>query len=379
MIAVEDPLLPGPSDLTTGTLQRITHAETVRLLRFRYRAGKRAILHLDTGVLQGLVWFFRGDKARRLARRNKAAVYDEATSSLYERFPNDHRMPQIRTFLTDYAALAPGLIGGHPLGRARLLRYRPGLSCTFRCGVAGGGTAFVKLINDDSPMRLAVMNQHMSSLLKQTPVSVAPVMGTEPGISAIAYAAARGRPLDTELVMASSLDPVLQGLDALRRFWSLDMTPERHVSRATLLARAGDSAALVGLTVPQAHAGVSRVLDRLECRAPALDSRPIHGDMKLEHMFLDGGRTTFIDTDVVSLGPPDYDLAQLYGRLWQAELDGQLPHNLVSGAAEEVRRSAGHAFGWCLDVVALRLAKFYAQRPSAEAVGKIAGLLKRLG
>jgi hypothetical protein len=218
----------------------------------------------------------------------------------------------------------------------------------------------------------------MSSLLKQTPVSVTPVMGTDLDISAISYAAACGKPLDAELAMASSPDPVLQGIDALRRFWRLDLTPDRHVTRETLMARAVESAALVGVTVPEAHAGVSRILNKLESAAPTLGCRPIHGDMKLEHMFLDGGRTTLIDTDTVSLGPPDYDLAQLYGRLWQAELDGRLPCDLVSRAAEEVRRSAGEAFGWCLDVVALRLAKFHAQRPSAEAAEKIAGLLERL-
>ena len=53
MIAIDDALLPGLSDLTTGTLQRITRSEAVTQMRFRYLAGKRAILHLDTGGLPG--------------------------------------------------------------------------------------------------------------------------------------------------------------------------------------------------------------------------------------------------------------------------------------------------------------------------------------
>ena len=259
MIAIHDPKLPGLSGLDAAALQRITGAEDVSLMRFRYRAGKRAILHLETEAGEGSVWFFQGDKARRLARRNKpTARYDRASEALYETFPNDHRMPQIRAFLDDYARVARELIGGRPAGAPDLLRYRPGLSCTFRCRRADGVAVYVKLINDDSPARLAEMNRQMVAHLAASSVSVAPVIGIAP-------------------------------------------------------ERAAECVDMTRLTVPAMTDAVARVFARLEADPPRLAMRPIHADVKLEHLFIDAGQTTLIDTESVSLGPPDYDLAQLFG------------------------------------------------------------------
>lgn len=50
----------------------------------------------------------------------------------------------------------------------------------------------------------------------------------------------------------------------------------------------------------------------------------------------------------------------------------------VQAAADLVRQSAGQSFDWCLDVVALRLAKFYEQRLAVETVMKVNGMLRRL-
>lgn len=379
MIAINDPDLPGLSGLDTPTLQRITGATNVSVMRLRYRSGKRAILHLSTDAGEGSVWFFQGDKARRLARRNKrTARYDAPSKALFETFPNDHRMPQIRAFLTDYARVAPDLIGGHPSGSPELLRYRPGLSCTFRCGRADGGTAYVKLINDDSPTRLIEMNRQMVSHLAGTSVAVAPAIGIAPDYDAIAYATASGRPLDVELAAQGQPSVVTQAIGALRCFWSLGLTPKRHLTAEELRTRGAESVDLTRVTVPAATKAVERVMARLEARTPRLTMRPIHADMKLEHLFTDGDRITLIDTESVSLGPPDYDLAQLFGRLRQAELEGQLHRDIADGACRIVRAASGDSFEWCLDVVALRLAKFYAQRPTPDAADRIAAILDRL-
>lgn len=379
MIAIADPALPGLADLGQDALRRITGQPDVALMRFRYRRGKRAILHLATGAGEGSVWFYADGKAKRLARRNIATSrHDPASGALFQPFPHDHRMPQIRDFLDTYAGLAPGLIRGEPLGKPELLRYRPGLSCTFRCPRADGGTVFVKLINDDDPSRLAAMNTQMVSHLGEGPLSVAPIIGTAPQVSAVAYAAAPGRPLDEVLANDTGAGAILQAVDALQRFWRIPTAPERRLTAGALIERGTESVALAAVTVPEARPALERVLARLEDRPPPLPMRPIHADMKLEHLFIDADRTTLIDTESVSLGPPDYDLAQLHGRLWQAELEGRLPHDTATRAASEVRRAAGDAFGWCSQVVALRLAKYYAQRPTPGSADKIAAILDRL-
>lgn len=379
MIAIHDPDLPGLNQLDTNALRRITGAEDVSIKRFRYREGKRAILHLSTEAGEGSAWFFQGDKARRLARRNKrTARYDAPSEAMYETFPDDHRMPQIRAFLDDYDRIAPDLIGATPSGTPELVRYRPGLSCTFRCHLVGGGAVFVKLINDDSPARLAEMNRQMVSHLTGSPVSVAPILGFAPDYDAIAYASAAGLPLDAELAKTGDASKVSLAIGALRNFWRLSLTPSRHLTAEVLRKCGAESAELTILMIPAASQAAKRILARLEANTPYFNLRPIHADMKLEHLFIDESQMTLIDTESVSLGPTDYDLAQLYGRLWQAELEGQLPRDLVEQTTRTIRREAGDSFGWCLDVVALRLAKFYAQRPTVDATEKIGTILDRL-
>ncbi len=380
MIAIADAGLPGLSALGPDALSRIAGTDEASLVRLRYRAGKRAILHLATGPSgtgQGAAWFFEGDKSRRLAARTEAASYDEATGALFQTFPNDHRLPQVRLFLEDYEGRASALIGGTPAGAPEVVRYRPGLSCTFRCERAGSAAVYVKILADDVPERLAVANLRIAEGLAGGPLSVAPVVATDASLSAIAYSAARGASLDS-LLARGGVEPVLQCLDALRRFQTLAPTPERHMTRKVILDRSADCVSLVAATVPACHAAAARILARLEAGRPRLGSRLIHADVKLEHIFLDGGRTTLIDTESVSLGPPDYDLAQLYGRLWQAEADGLVPTATVEAATREIVLSAGPAFGWCLDAVALRLARFHAQRPCAEAASRIETIFERL-
>lgn len=383
MLAIDDPMLPGLADLSQERLCRMTNSTSVSLMRLRYRAGKRAILHLATGEgkeqQEGTLWFFGGDKARRLARRNKLARFDPDTQALYERFPNDHRMPQIRAFLEVYSDNAHAFSRGQSEADPVLLRYRPGLSCTFRCDVRGRTPMYVKLINDDCPVRIAKANERMCQLLKDSPVSIAPVTGMDEGHTAVMYAQAQGLPLDHKLKSDRNLDALHQAIDALRCFWRLPLVPERQLTPQLLRHRAVESAAFVAVTAPSCCAQVSRFVDRLQAHTPQLQLAPIHGDMKLEHLFVNGDEITMIDTESVSFGPPDYDLAQLYGRLFQAEMEGQLPLNLVCSATMAIRQAAGPGFKWCLDVVALRLAKFYAQRPAPDMSTRINGILERLG
>lgn len=378
MIAIDDPALPGLSALDAAALARITGTGGIAVERLRYREGRRAILHLSSADgTEGALWFYAGDRARRIARDQRAATFDAATAALYERFPQDHRLPEIRLFLERWPRLAPGLIGGRARGEPRLMRYRPGLSCTFRCTRADGAVAFVKLIREEAVGALALFGEALARALSPGPVGVAPVLGTDPAVSAIAYACAPGRPLDAALAAAGSR-PIGQAMTALGRLWQARLTPPRTLTADTLRSRARDCLALACATVPDAVPRMARVLARIEAGEPRLPLRPIHGDVKLEHIFIDGERTTLIDTESLSLGPPDYDLAQLDGRLWQAEAEGALPAATVAEASGAIRRSAGPGFDWCRNVVALRLAKFHAQRPGPAASARIGAILDRL-
>lgn len=383
MLTIEDAQMPGLADLSPERLRAITGAEEVDLLRLRYRPGKRAILHVATGSgpdrTEGTLWFFGGEKGKRIARRNKnTSHFDPGSEVLFEAFPQDHRMPQIRRFLERYREILPGLAGYDAGAPPVLLRYRPGLSCTFRCALEGQAPAFVKLVNDDDPARLRDANGKMREALDASCLSVAPVLGIDPELGAIAYGSAAGSPLDTVLAATGTVAPLEQAITHLRHFWSAPLAPARMIGPKILLARAWESVDFVAVTAPSCLAEISAIVARLEETAPEAPLCPIHGDMKLEHVFLDQGRTTLIDTESVSLGFADYDLAQLYGRLWQAEFEGRLPRALVRAASDRVRAEAGPAFEWCLGVVMARLAKFYAQRPGPETAGSIMAILERL-
>jgi hypothetical protein len=379
MISIDDPDLPGLAGLDPEVLSRITGSASVSLIRMRYRRGERAILHVGMGADgEGALLFFRGDKARKLATRNLGARYDPQSGALFEPFPQDHRMPQIRQFLEGYAHRARRLVGGAPLGRPKLLRYRPGLSCTFRCQTASGDAAYIKLLADESPRRMAVSNRLMNGCLAGSGASLAPAIAFDEELSAVSYREAAGCSLDRVLAKGGGVAAIRQAIAGLQALWRLPVTPSRHLSRAALLGSAASCAALVETMVPECANAARRILCRLESGAPLLAARPIHADVKLEHIFLNGASTALIDTESISLGSPDYDLAQLFGRLWQAECDGLLPAETVSDAAGEVRRSAGPAFDWCRDVVALRLARFHAQRPAPGSASRIAAIFARI-
>lgn len=383
MLGIEDAHLPGLADLTQDRLRAITGADEVDLLRLRYRAGKRAILHIAArsggARKEGTLWFFKGDKARRLARRNKkTARYDPKAQALFEAFPNDHRMPQIRDFLDDFEAVIPRLTGHKAHGKPQLLRYRPGLSCTFRCTLQGHPPAFVKLINDDDPVQLCATNRTMQGALARSDVSVAKVLGWDHEVSAIAYEAATGIPLDTALAQAPNLSVLDRAMTALRSFWQAPIRPERQMGPDQLLLRARESADFIAVTAPACAGAAADIAAGLEGSMPESAVAPIHGDMKLEHLFLDADRVTLIDTESVSMGLPDYDLAQLHGRLWQAEIEGRLPRPVAEAASANVRAYAGPDFDWCLGVVAVRLAKFYAQRPATGMTQSVMAILERL-
>jgi hypothetical protein len=383
MLTIEDAQLPGLADLSDERLRAITGADEVELLRLRYRPGKRAILHVETRTAstrnEGALWFFCGEKSQRVARRNKTlSQYDPDSSALFEAFPQDHRMPQIRLFLQNHEAIIAQMTGSPASATPVLLRYRPGLSCTFRCALNGQAPAFVKLVGDDDPVRLLAANSAMQSEFAMSRLSVAPVLGIDPKLGAIAYGSAPGVPLDTALLQGGRLAPLEQSILALTQFWDSRINPIRTVGPAELLSRARESADVVSVTAPSCLSDVMAVVRGLEATQPAGPLRPIHGDMKLEHVFVDADRTTLIDTESVALGLADYDLAQLFGRIWQAELEGHLPASLAHAASALLRDAAGESFDWCLGIVAVRLAKYHAQRPGPDTGHAIRAILARL-
>ena len=94
----------------------------------------------------------------------------------------------------------------------------------------------------------------------------------------------------------------------------------------------------------------------------------IHGDMKLEHAFLDADRVTFIDTESLSLGDPDYDIAKLEARLVATFMTGMLSADNLIAARRILTDYVSSNYAWYQDAAMLQTAKFFAQRPSTQNV-----------
>lgn len=72
---------------------------------------------------------------------------------------------------------------------------------------------------------------------------------------------------------------------------------------------------LVQWACPDTRADVEAITAAVEEGLRPVPLAPIHRDLKPDHIFLSGGRVTFIDCDAVALGDPVRDPAHLYAHL----------------------------------------------------------------
>lgn len=373
---IDDAALPILSDLSSEALSKMTGVPNTGLLRLRYRQGKRAILHVTSPAGEGALWAFAGDKGRRIARRNRGSRLDDQTGTVFDPFPNDHRLPEIAALLRSWQAVAPALIGTDPASGLQMLRYRPGLSCTFRAKGRDGSTSYIKVIADEDVEELALANAAFRRTLSGTGLDIASTLGTLPELKTIAYEAAQGTPLE-RLLMESDPERAMQAsLTALETLNALPAMAGRQKAVDELLSVAYAARDMVVTVFPALADASEQTLQRL-IEVPHMDLRQIHGDMKLEHVFLNDSRVTLIDTETMSIGPAAYDRAMLDGRLVMAAQDG-MPLETARRARSFMLQRRDVAFDWCRAVVALRLAKFHAQHPEPGAEARAAELLREM-
>ena len=374
-INIADAQLPGLSTINDGVLRRITGSDSVGLLRFRYRPGRRAVLHIETQPddrqlpTEGVIWFFAGDKAKRLSRRLPSVTFDEHTGALYERFPFDHRLPELAIFTSLNSGVIENLIGGQLAGSPFLLRYRPGISCTFKCTRCDGKTVYVKIIAKEDVSDIDTLNQRIVRILGNKDVSIARSIGTHMPVRAIAYEEAPGQSLSTlaaHSTVAEMTNIVRRIGMALERISCIPGISARKLGNAELMTRSNNAMKLITISDKEAGSMAGTLVDRMSKRNFEERCQLIHGDMKLEHAFLDTDTVTFIDTESLSLGDPDYDVAKLEARLVANFMMGLLPAENLIAARRVLADYVSSNYSWYQDAAILQTAKFFAQRPSAE-------------
>lgn len=379
--ASPDPALPGLQHLTDADLCRITGASEVRVMRLRHQPGSRAVLHVafrkDGVEGEGVIWFFWPEKTERLRQTFSTIRVDAATGAAFEAFPHDHRLPEIARFLAEASHHAPALMGHAAQADPQLMRYRPGLSATFRWVNTMGEAHFIKIARKADVAGQAALMADVSRQM-QGAARVSDVTGHVPHLGAIAYRAAKGAPFDrvlaplTEQALACAATRMINGLCAL---WDCDLPGQPTTDCEDYLRRADRSVGIIAVADAEAGQRARAILEAASQTRPTLRQHPIHGDMKLDHAFLDGTTVTLIDTESLRLGDPDHDLALLDARLDLHRLHGSLSDDQCRTIRRVIRQAAGPDYGWFLPLAKLHAAKFLAQRDGPLRAAQIRQVL----
>lgn len=333
-----------------------------RVVRYRHRPGERGVVQYAVTVrtASGAVaderivghWSAAApdatDRARKLARRAEPMLgvwtaafppvfHDATTGMVATTYPFDRRLTGLVEIATGAAPalLAPmraylGLAVGAPLDvRVTPVRYREQLNAVVRydVGPAGGshapaGRFYVKVYGDGDGARVRDVHRQLGCLASDaTTVSVSPAVTYEDTLGALVIAAATGTPLDRTPLDRGSLEATLQtvasGLAAFGRLTRGDDVPALAPAPRTGTDR---SVAALASALPDRAPMLSALSEATRAfgYGPTGTRALVHGDLKLEHVFVDGPRIRLIDLDSCHRGHDAWDLALLIERWWSA-------------------------------------------------------------
>ena len=369
-----DPVLQGLQTVSEDDLLRITGAASVQVLRLRHHPGLRAALHVALGRgkarREGVVWFLSPEKLSRLQAKRPQLRVDAETSAAFEAFPMDHRLPELALFLRDSRLLAPQLIGRNASSEPQLVRYRPGLSATFRWVSDDGEAFFVKVARKMEAKAHADLQDVLRCQIEGSILDLPRVTGLVEERGIIAYASAQGESLEDVLAegdVDSITEAMLRSHEALQVLWSCDAPALPRMTVEDYLRPARRAASQIEDADDEAGQHARRIIAACEANPPMLRDVPIHADLKPDHLFVESSRITMIDTESMKRGDPDFDLALLDARLDLGPLIGSFPAEACVAARQVLRQASGSNFIWFHALARIHAAKFLAQRDGALA------------
>lgn len=378
----DDPALIDFQTLSEGDLARITGAGPVEVLRLRHHPGLRAALHVAFGTgrrrQQGVIWFLSPMKLSHLQATRPHLRVDPERSAVFEVFPMDHRLPELAAFLTDSEALAPRLIGASARAAPQLVRYRPGLSATFRWVSDAGLPHFVKVARKMDSQAHADLQNHLRQQSEGSMLALPEVTGCLADRGIIAYAAAKGETLEELLARGDReviADAVSRCHEALRVLWSCDTPDLPGMEVADYLRAARRAAAFIAEADQNAGTLAQGIIAGCEAAPPMLRKVPIHADLKPDHLFVEPSRVTLIDTESLKRGDPGFDLALLDARLDLGPVMGTFPEASVLSARRVLRAATGPNALWFQGLAKIHAAKFLAQNAGSAAAESIRKVL----
>jgi Ser/Thr protein kinase RdoA (MazF antagonist) len=312
---------------------------------------------------------------------------------LVEVFPFDRRLRNLSLVMGDarrrlepllLAQLGPGIWEAE--GRTmEPMRYRTELGAALRytirardarTGRVGTTRAFLKVYNHEHGAETFQLLRALSggSGDGRRPYSVVRPIDYLSEFRTLVLEEAPGRPLSQLLLQGPDPEaPMRQAARAVAALNQDDLPIPRQEAWSEHAEVVGKASRLVQWACPESRARVEALMEAFLQGLDDVPLGPIHGDLKPDHIFLDGDRTTFIDLDRAVLGDPVRDPAHLVAYLLgRVGLDAAPPARTEAAAVafvEEYFRSVPaawrtrfplHAAGALLEVAA---GAFWRQEP----------------
>ena len=251
---------------------------------------------------------------------------------LVQVFPFDRRLPNLSSILEgspmrDLESLLLDLLGpGTWQVEHRTIeptRYRTELGAALRYTIRARERrssdvrslrCYVKVYRDDRGAKTAHILQSLSheGAGGRWPFSIVRPIAYLDQLRTLVLEEASGRSLTQLLTEGadpeSTLQPVAQAVAAFNQG---DFVIPRHESHAKQMEDVRLAADLVRWARPELRSAVEAIAASVAKGIEEVPSRPIHGDLKPDHVFLSGKRIMFIDLDAAATADPVRDPAHL--------------------------------------------------------------------
>jgi phosphotransferase family enzyme len=249
--------------------------------------------------------------------------------------PVDARFPSLIS-LSDAAFVADVLDGRNGTRYdVRTIRYRPGERHVLRYDPRGAGatadpqrSVFARLYEGDHGSRPLRVGRYLGEVFGDSGAdfAVAPSLGYLPEHHALLSRRVPGTPLSRELLASAGSTKHLRRVAGLLRL--IHATPpepvddHRHEFEHELQAATRASRYIAALS-PGTGAAIQSILERTQALHARLPQEPpgfVHGDFKLDHLWITPRTLTVIDLDRCCTGDPALDIGKLLAdlRWWYA-------------------------------------------------------------
>jgi phosphotransferase family enzyme len=336
----------------------------LRRAKFKPESKLRAYFDVEVDMPDGrpaairpvaVTWFADGDSRpagavaqleERAAERGLAAPF-RALQARVEEWnmhvlvsPVDERFPSLIP-LSDAALVAGVLDGGNGMRYdVRTIRYRPGERHVLRYDARVQGatedsqlSVFARLYEGEQGSRSIRVGRYLGEVFSEAGAdfAVAPSLGYLPAHRALLSGRVPGAPLSRALPTTAGSTRHLRRVAAVLR--SIHAAPpepvddHRHEFEHEIQAATRASRYIAALS-PSTGAAIQSILERaqaLHARVPQEPPGFVHGDFKLDHLWVTPRALTVIDFDRCCIGDPALDIGKLLADLrWWYAMQGRL-------------------------------------------------------